>query len=137
MLLSPQNFLAIIAGAVSAFVIGIFWYAVLFRSIWSNAQGFSEQKMHHLQKSAPLTTVVSFVGYLITGYVLCVLFQRLGIVDMKTALSTVFLVWLGFPLPMGLMNSMYAGRSLVVLLIDVGYQLVYLLVMGAILVWLG
>ena len=48
------NYLAIGAGAVSAFVIGMVWYAVLFGKIWSQAHRFSEQKLKKRQVSALL-----------------------------------------------------------------------------------
>ncbi len=137
MLLATNNLLAIGAGAVVSFIIGMLWYAVLFGKAWAQAHGFSEQKMATLKKSAPIAAAVSFVGYLVTGYVLCILFQRLAITDIKSALSMTFLLWLGLPAAIGLMNALYSGRSLVVYLIDTGYQLVYLLAMAAILVWLS
>ena len=46
------------------------------------------------------------------------------------------LAWGGFALPLGLMAIMFTGRKMTVFLIDTGYQLVYLLVIGAIIsIW--
>lgn len=131
------QYLAIAAGAVAAFVIGMLWYAVLFGKTWAQGQGFSEQKLKELQASAPVAGAVSFVGYLVTGYILCLLFQRLAVTELQGALQLTFLLWLGFPAMIGLMNSLYTGKPLVVYLIDVGYQLVYLLTMAALLIWLS
>ncbi len=131
------HYLAIAAGAVAAFIIGMLWYAVLFSKAWSEGQGFSEQKMKELQASASTAFAVSFAGYFVTGYIMCLLFQRLNVTDLRDALQLTFLIWLGFPAMIGLMNSMYTGKSLVVYLIDVGYQLVYLLAMAALLIWLS
>jgi hypothetical protein len=131
------NYIAIVAGAVAAFIIGMIWYTVLFGKMWSAGHGFSEQRMKEMQSSAPMAAGVSFFGYLVTGYVMSLLFTRLGITEMNDALYTAFLLWLAFPAVMILMNTMYSGHSMVVYLIDVLYQLVYVLAIAALLVWLS
>lgn len=131
------NYLAIAAGAVTAFLIGTVWYMFLFGKQWSAAHGFSEQKVKQMQGSAPIAAGVSFVGYLLTAYVLFFLFKKMGITSMNDALSMGFILWLGFPAPIGLMNTLYAGRSLTVYLIDASYQLLYILAMSALLVTLS
>lgn len=131
------NILAIGAGAVASFIIGTIWYAVLFGKIWAKAHGFSEHKMQELKAFAPLAAGVTFVGYAVTAYILSLLFCYMNITDMRTAVFTGFLIWLGFPAMIGLMNTLYAGRSLVVYIIDVAYQLVYIVAIAALLIWLG
>ena len=81
----------------------------------------------------PVAAGVSFVGYLVTAYILCLLFGYTHVADMQAALRLTFLVWLGFPAVIGLMNALYTGTSLVVYAIDVGYQLVYMLVTAVLL----
>ncbi len=131
------NYLAVAAGAIAAFIIGTIWYALLFGKTWSAGHGFSEQKMKELQGTAPVAAGVSFISYLVTAYVLSIFFSRLGITELPAALKTAFLLWLGFPASIGLMNTLYAGRSLSVYVIDASYQLLYLLAMAALLVWLS
>lgn len=121
------NYLAVCASAVAAFIIGFIWYGALFRKLWSEGHGFTQEQSAALQKSAPVAAAVSFIGYLVTAYILALLFNYMNIADMRTALWVTFLIWLGFPAMIGLMNSLYTGRSLVVYLIDVLYQLTYLL----------
>ena len=121
------NYLAVGASAVAAFIVGFIWYGAIFAKLWSEGHGFTQEKATALQKSAPIAAGISFIGYLITAYILALLFHYMNISDMKTALWVTFLIWLGFPAMIGLMNSLYAGRSLVVYLIDVFYQLIYLL----------
>ena len=49
-----------------------------------------------------------------------------------------FHAWLGFALPLGFIAHLYSQKRIAAWLIDLGYQLVYLLVMGAILgAWHG
>ena len=44
-----------------------------------------------------------------------------------------FGLWLGFAAPIGLMNMLYTNKRPATFVIDAGYQLVYLIVMGMIL----
>ncbi len=134
--LGAINYLAILASGVAAFIIGFVWYGFLFKKLWVEGHAFSESKSAELQKSFPVAGGVSFVGYLVTAYILCLLLSYMNITDMQNALRVTFLIWLGFPAVIGLMNALYSGQSLIVYAIDTGYQLVYMLVTAVILtVW--
>ena len=128
------NYLALLASGVAATLIGFIWYGYIFKKLWVEGHAFSEAKSAELEKSMPVATGVSFVGYLVTAYILCLLFGYTNVADMQAALRLTFLVWLGFPAVIGLMNALYTGTPLVVYAIDVGYQLVYMLVTAVLLV---
>ena len=122
------NYVAILASGVAATIIGTIWYVFLFKKAWREGHAFSDAKAAELEKSMPVSAGISFVGYLVTAYILCLLLSYMNITDMQSALRVTFLIWLGFPAMTGLLNTLYAGRSLVVYIIDVGYQLAYMLV---------
>ncbi len=128
------RYLPILASGVAAFIIGILWYGVIFGKMWRDGYGFSDAKAVELQKLASRAGAISFIGYLVTAYILSLLFGYMKISDMQTALRVTFLIWLGFPAMIELMNAQYTGRSLVVYLIDIGYQLAYLLATAALLI---
>lgn len=134
--LGTINYLALFISAVAAFIIGFIWYGFLFKKLWVEGHAFSEAKAAALQKTFPIAGAVSFVGYLVTAYILCLLLSYMNITDVQNALRVTFLLWLGFPAVIGLMNAMYSGQSLIVYAIDTSYQLVYMLVTAIILtVW--
>ena len=122
-----MNFLAILASGIVAMAIGFLWYGPLFLKPWRDGHKFSEAKSAALKKSMPIAAGVSFVGYLITAYVLSLLLAYMNVIDVSHALRVTFLIWLGFPAMVGLMNTLYTGGSLVVYAIDTTYQLAYML----------
>ena len=128
------RYLPILASGVAAFIIGMLWYGVIFSKLWVEGHGFSEAQQAEFKNTAPRAGAISFVGYLVTAYILSLLFCYMKISDMQTALRVTFLIWLGFPAMIELMNAQYTGRSFVVYLIDIGYQLAYLLATAALLV---
>ena len=130
----PINILAIVISALVAFGIGFVWYAVLFKTIWPAAHGFTPQKMAQLSNNSPAAMGVSFVGYLVTATVLSLIFAQFNINDIQTALGLTFSIWLGFPAVMSLMNAMYSGESLTVYAIDIVYELIYSLTTACIIV---
>lgn len=128
-----MNFLAIIASGIAAMGIGFLWYGQLFIKPWREGHKFSEAKSAALKQSMPVAAGVSFVGYLVTAYVLSLLFSYMNITDLSQALRVTFLIWLGFPAMVCLMNTLYSGGSLVVYAIDTAYVLVYMLATAVIL----
>ncbi len=134
MFTAPANYLALLAAAVAAFLIGTAWYSpLLFGNLWLKEQGFTDAQKKEMATSMYITMAGSFLGYLVTAYTLSFLFGKMGITDAPQALSLGVLLWLGFPAAIGLMNSLYSGKSLTVYLIDTTYQFVYIEVMALIL----
>jgi hypothetical protein len=128
------NFLAVVVSAVATFIIGALWYSpILFGKLWMKAHAYTEEKLKEMQKGVMRAYAVSFVCYLVMAAVLSGL---MGLTNTATATGGMwigFLCWLGFAATIGLTANMFSEKSLSTYLIDVGYQLVYLLVMGAIL----
>lgn len=54
----------------------------------------------------------------------------LSVVDPLVGLQVGFLVWLGFVGPTSLLNALYGKKSLKLYVLDNGYHLVSLMVMG-------
>ena len=125
------NFLAVVVATVVAYVIAFVWYAVIFRKQWMQLTGITEMK------PSPKNVVLVLVGTFIMSYVLdhSIAFgnayvQTSGV---SGGLQGGFFNWLGFVAPVTLMNVLYEKRSWKLWLLDNGFWLVSLLVMGAIL----
>jgi hypothetical protein len=89
-----------------------------------------------MQRIAGRAYSTAMACYVVMGVVFSVVFSYMGGRGVVSGLWVGFLVWMGFLLPTGLMTTMFSGRSLRGYLIDTGYQLTYLLIMGTILsVW--
>jgi hypothetical protein len=130
----PHNYLAILVSAVVAFLIGGLWYSpILFAKQWMAAHAHTPEDVAKLKAEAPKAYAVSFLAFLVMAAILQLLLNHLGAHDWKSGVAWASHIWLGFALTIGLMASVYSGKKFAVFAIDAGYQLVYLLVMGAIL----
>jgi hypothetical protein len=131
------NYLAVLVSAVLAFAIGGVWYSpMLFAQQWVNAHGFTEERVKEMQRSAAKAYGISILCQLLIALAIAVIAGYLHLASFVQGLKLGLLVWVGFALPLGLMAAMFTDRKIIVLLIDSGYQLVYLLVMGVIIsVW--
>jgi hypothetical protein len=127
---------AILLSAIASFAIGFPWYAVIFKKMWVEGHAFTQDQMQRLSQNGYGSMIFGIIGYLITATVLSLIFSFAHISDMGTALTVTFGLWLGFTAVMTFMNALYAGKSLVVTSIDTAYELVYSLVMAAIIIWM-
>lgn len=130
----PINLLAVLVAAVATFVLGGLWHSpLLFGKVWVRAHGYTPEKMESMRAGVGRTYAVSFLCYLVMATVMALL---IGATDTVTALGGVrlgALCWLGFAATIGLTANLFSDKPLATYLLDAGYQLVYLSVMGAIL----
>lgn len=130
------NFLAVVAASVATFLVGALWYSpILFGKLWMKAHGYTSEQLKEMQKTAAPAYLTSFVCYLFMAVVFSVLLSYVYPETSSAAkgLQLGFLLWLGFAATIGLTANMFSDKPLSTYLIDVAYQLVYLLIMGAIL----
>src|SRR5258708_2127362 len=129
------NYLAVVVAAVAAFALGGVWYLpLLFAKLWVKAHGYSEEQVKAIQKSAGKTYGVSLGCQWLIALALAVLVGYLHLERLAQGFKVSLLVWVGFAVPLGLMANMFTEKRITVFIIDTGYQLVYLLIMGAILI---
>ena len=123
------NYLAILAAAISAFVLGGLWYSpVLLGSAWKKANGFESNP----PAAGPKVFIVAFVLSLVMAVNLAMFLN-----DPKTTAAwgatAGFLAGFGWA-AMGIgIVSLFERRSISYVLINGGYLTVGLTVMGAIL----
>ena len=127
------NYLAVVVATVAAFALGGLWYSpLLFAKMWVNAHGYSEEQVKAMQKSAGKAYGVSLVCQWLIALAIAVLVGYLHLEQLAQGLKLSLLVWVGFAFPLGLMATMFTEKRITVFFIDTGYQLVYLLIIGAI-----
>lgn len=129
-----HNWLAIVVAAVAAFLIGGLWYSpLLFAKQWMVANLIPTDQMETMKATAPRAYAVSVVCFLVMAFVLEMFIDHMGENTLTGGLNVGFHAWLGFAATIGLTANMYSNKPLKAYFIDAGYQLVYMLVMGAVL----
>lgn len=132
--MSEHNWLAIAAAAVAAFLIGGLWYSpILFAKQWMVANLISADQLPKMRASAPRAYAVSVVCFFVMAFVMELFINHTGWGTLKGGLEVAFHCWLGFAFTIGLTANMYSNKPIAAFFIDAGYQLVYMLAMGAIL----
>jgi len=129
------NYLAVGAAALSTILIGAFWYSpLMFHKLWVNAHGYSQEEVIQKRKELGRAFVVSLFCYVAMAFVLSVIISYAGATTYLQGASLGFLVWIGFLATLGLTAHMHSDKRLSTYILDAGYQLVYSVVMGIILV---
>lgn len=127
------NWLAIFVAAVAGFALGALWYSpLLFAKPWMAGHGYTPADVERMQKAAGRAYAISFLSMVVMGVFLAILCRRLPIDGWQQGAELGFFVWLGFVATTGLTNWAFSSRKISTWVIDAGYQLVYLAIMGAI-----
>ncbi|OGL60163.1 hypothetical protein A2752_02040 [Candidatus Uhrbacteria bacterium RIFCSPHIGHO2_01_FULL_46_23] len=124
------NWIAIVIAAVARFVVGAMWYSpMVFGKQWKETVGSSPSEV-------PEAIAVQAVGSLVMAYVLAQIIGHIGATDLWTGAVVGLMMWLGFVASIMLPGVMFEKRPMNFFFIYSGYQLVTMLVMGAIIaVW--
>ena len=135
------NHLAILLAAVVGWLGGAVYYTVLAKP-WVAAQGKTvEQHKAELNaktgiaKFAPF--ILAFVAELVMAWVLAGMVGHLGAVTVRSAVIAGLFVWAGFTVTTMLVNNAFAGRRSMLTLIDAGHWLLVVVLMGAVIGWMG
>jgi hypothetical protein len=124
------NWVAIIVAAIIPMVLGALWYSpILFADPWMRAVGRTREELG----DASLGYLLSAIAALVSAYVLARIVKWAEVDDLwNGALLGVF-VWAGFVATVLAVTTFFAGRPRTLWLINAGYQLVALVLMGALL----
>lgn len=131
-----MNYLAVVVAAVAVFALGALWYSpLLFAKPWVAAHGHTPEKLAAMREGAGKAYGITFVCYLVMAAAFHhLLHDHLKITGgMHEGALMGALIWLGFVATVGLTAQVFSDRKFAAYLIDAGYQLVYLVMMGAIL----
>ena len=134
MLQANINYLAVFVSAVVYMVIGALWYSpVLFGKTWKKLVC---QHQDNLRGNAANGYALTFVAALLIAYVLAHFVDYLGADTALAGAQTAFWLWAGFSVTTGIGETIFAGRSGKLYVLNMTYNLVAMVVMGAIIaVW--
>jgi len=106
---------------------------------WMAALGITPEQMAEARNrpGAYLPFIYSFVAELLMAWVLAGLLGHLGPVTLRSGIISAAFCWLGFVITAMVVNNSFAMRSWRLTLIDGGYWLLVLLLMGAIIGAMG
>jgi hypothetical protein len=135
------NFLSILIAAVAAWIFGGVYYTSLSKS-WLAAQGKTLQQCQAEQagksgasKAAPF--ILAFVGELIMAWVLYGILTHMGTFTLRAGAISGAFCWFGFVLTTMTINNAFCGRKPMLTVIDSGAWLGALVIIGAIVGWMG
>ncbi|MBI4032280.1 DUF1761 domain-containing protein [Candidatus Berkelbacteria bacterium] len=128
------NWMAILYSVIAAMVIGAVWYGV-FSEAWLKAVG---KKKEDLKEGQTMGYVISTITALVGAYILTHFIAYAGAANPESTgamlgATTAFWGWLGFVVPYALMATAWEGRSWNLFWLNMGHQLLTLVVMGMIL----
>jgi len=135
------NILSVVIAAVAAWIFGAIYYTALGKA-WIAAQGKTAESCKAefaaksgLTKFVPF--ILSFVGALITGVVIYGILTHSGLWSWHAGMVTGAFCWFGFVLTTVVINNAYAGRKVMLSVIDAGHWLGALLIIGGLVGWMG
>ena len=123
------NYLAIIIAALAGLGLGLIWRTVMLKP-WLAAR--SKTKTDIEGRGLVLPFITTFVALLVMAWMLAGVMSHMGQVTVRGGLITSFLVWLGFVITVIGVSHAFTGAKPLLTLIDGGYWLAALLIMGAV-----
>lgn len=130
------NYVAVLIAAIAQMVVGSLWYSpMLFGKTWMKAAGKTEKDIKESNKAQLYT--VSFIGALIMAFVLAHVVVLAAAITILDGIATGFWMWLGFVFTTSLINGIFESKPLRLYLVDNGYHLVSLALMGVVLALWG
>jgi hypothetical protein len=130
----PIHFFAILAAAVAKIALGALWYSpVLFIKPWQRLTGITEERM---KAGLGKALVADIIGSVVMAFVLAHFVRYAEATTALQGLVIGFFCWLGFVSVATINTVTYERKPVALFLLNNGYLLISLLVMGAILaVW--
>ncbi len=143
----PQiNYLAVLVATLAHYILGALWYSpLLFLKQWTSAMGLSDAEAEELSKSRKgKGLALQFIGTLVLVFVTAHMIDYMKVVhgdfctsNLSLGLLSAFWLWLGYIATFGLTGVIFEKHSWKLYGINMGFQFVGLMIVGAILaVWL-
>jgi len=128
------NYLAVVVAAVAYWVLGAIWFGVVFGRQWLQLEHIPPEQVAAMKgAAAAFPYIMSFVLNLIIAFVLAQLCAWRNATTAARGASLGVLLWIGIIGPVTYTTNMYEMRPLNLFLLNEGYVLVGLFLMGAIL----
>lgn len=130
----PINWLAVIVAAIIRLALGSVWYSpIAFAPMWLKTVGLTAQQ---LGEALPRAIAVDAIGSLLMSFILVHAVVYAGADSIWSGAAVGALNWLGFVATVLIATNVYEQRPLRSAYISAGFNLVALILMGALLaVW--
>ena len=126
------NYFAIVAAIVLTQALGALWYSrVLFGKLWMAAVGKSEEDLKKGGMAAPFVGAILLSA--VMAFVLAHLIFHMEEKSLFAGVQAACWIWAGFIATTMGVNHLFQGSPLRLYLIDSGYHLASLAIMGAVL----
>jgi hypothetical protein len=127
-----MNYLAVLVSAAASFLIGWAWFMILFKEPYIRGLNKTAEELAKGPTAVP-SLLLQFAGNLVMAFVLAWFIARLNANTAMEGIKVGALAWLGFIV--AVLGPYYAFQAypFSFFLINAGYPLVSLLLMGAIL----
>jgi hypothetical protein len=125
------NYLAIIVAALSSFMVGWIWYGPLFGKIWMKLHGFTEEELKNSSMSMPVIMVVNYIATAMAALAIAMFIgpeATAGFGIFAGLMIAIF--WIGTS---RLNDVLYEKKPWRLFFINVGYNTIIYVIMGAIL----
>jgi len=141
MMAHTVNYLSVLIAAVAAWLFGGVYYTALGK-YWMAAQGKTMEQCQAeyagksgAAKAAPF--IVVFVGELIMAWATYGILFHLGMFTLRAGAISGAALWLGFVLPTIAGNYAFSGKKPMLIVIDSAAWLGAMVIIGAIVGWMG
>eukprot|EP01083_Nonionella_stella_P252638 870192_1 len=115
---------------------GLLWYGPVMGEVWAEAQGIDSESRAARRKEFKNSQIATVAMYCIMVLVVSYLSDQTKCVTINDALWLGALLWLGFALPLAVVQHSYnPNAKKVVLLVDLSYQLIYFLLQALCIVY--
>lgn len=128
--ISELNWMAVVASALSAFLLGALWYGPLFGKAWQALSSLSDEDIK--QGSPAKIYGGAFVLNLVAAFGMGMVMQLHPVPDLGSGLAVGSLIGLAFVATSFGINYLFALKPLRLYLIDAGYMVVLLAIVGTI-----
>ncbi|MDX2302710.1 MAG: DUF1761 domain-containing protein [Microscillaceae bacterium] len=132
--ISNINFLAVFVAALASFFLGALWYSpVLFSKAWQKENGFTDEYLQQGNMAMIFGSAFLLMVLMAFGMAMLIQGHTEQEVSLMSGVKHGFYMGLFFVgTSMGI-NMLFQRRTLKLWLIDAGYQILFLCIMGAIL----
>jgi len=124
------NYLAIIVAAILYWLLGGLWFAVLFSKQWMALEAFKPEDIQRISPTIPY--IVSMIANLVIAFILALVCASQKADTAVKGAQTGILMSVGFVATTTLTTYLYEGRPFNLFLINVGYIVVGMALMGAV-----
>lgn len=128
------NLWAVLAAAVAGFFVGGLWYSPkMFGPTWMKLLGWSKEEAEKAKKGAGKAMAAGFGTQLVTAYVFAYVLNMFAVDSAAEAIRVAIIMWVGFTFATQIGGVLWERKPFKLFVLNAGYSIVVLSVMGAVL----